>query len=141
MAKRRLPPAVWISAVFGVGAVVAGVAMVSGLGRGTLAPEDKGICWRMIATGGKPQYVQLAKDVANLETCAAHLERLFIQAGGEVSGAYQGRFLFVDERAIRSGTSLEGSRWQVFFAPQRAALDKKLREGGKTPQMFMMPAR
>ena len=142
MAKRRkVTPGVWISGVFAVAIVVTGGVALSSWGRATTAPEDKGVCWRMTTTEPKPEYVLLAKDVANLETCGAHLERLFIQSGGEVAGAYQGRFVFIDSQAIRSATSLEGSRWQVFFGPQRAALDQKLRQGGATPQMFMMPAR
>jgi hypothetical protein len=141
MARRRVAPGLWISGVFGLAALVAAVLFFSGFGRVTTAPEDRGVCWRMVGGEANPSYVELAKNVANLETCAAHLERLYLNAGGTVSGAYQGRFLFVDSQAIRSATSLEGSRWQVFFGPQRAALDKKLREGGATPQMFMMPSR
>jgi hypothetical protein len=143
MAKRfKLTPGMWISAVFGV-AIVAGAGVVfSGAMRSTPAPDDRGICFRMIGTEAKPEYVQLAKDVANLETCAAHLERLFLQAGGSFAGAYQGRFIFVDSKAVRSATSLEGSRWQIFMGPQRAALDKRLREGGtNVPTTFTMPAR
>lgn len=140
--RRRLTPGVWMSAVFGVAILVGAVAVYSGWGRATAAPGDRGVCWRMTTGGLKPDYVQQAKDVANLETCAAHLERLHLMNGGrEVAGAYQGRFIFIDTGAIRSSTSLEGARWQVFFGPQRAALDAKLRQGGKTPQMFMMPAR
>jgi hypothetical protein len=127
--------------VFAVGAVVVVAAVFGGLGRGTHAPEDKGVCWRITSGASPPQYAVLAKDVANLETCAAHLERIHLQTGGNVDGAYQGRFLFVDATAIRSATSLEGSRWQVFFAPQRAALDQKLSQGAGTPQLFTMPAR
>jgi hypothetical protein len=141
MAKRRLTPGVWISGVFGVAIVIGAVAVFSGWGRPTTAPEDKGVCWRMIESDAKPRYVLLAKDVANLETCAAHLERLFIQGAADVAGAYQGRFIFIDSKSIRSATALEGASWPIFFGPQRAALDQKLRQGGATPQMFMMPAR
>ncbi|OYX31823.1 MAG: hypothetical protein B7Y99_09585 [Caulobacterales bacterium 32-69-10] len=141
MAKRKITPGVWISAVFGV-AIVVGAGMVfSGALRSTAAPDDRGICFRMIGGEENPRYVELAKNVANLETCAAHLERLFLQAGGTVAGAYQGRFIFVDSKAIRSATSLEGSRWQIFFGPQRAALDKRLMEGTNVPTTFTMPAR
>ena len=52
---------------------------------------------------------------------AAYLERIYLQkGGGEVAGAFQGRFIFVDDQAIRSASSLNGSRWRVFFDPQRA---------------------
>lgn len=142
MAKRfKLTPGMWLSGAFGIAIVVGAGVVFSGAMRSTAAPEDKGICFRMIGTEAKPEYVQLAKNVANLETCAAHLERLHLSSGGNVNGAYQGRFIFVDEGAIRSATSLEGSRWQVFFGPQRAALDKRLREGTNVPTTFTMPAR
>jgi hypothetical protein len=142
MAKRKITPGVWISAVFGVAIVVGAAVVFSGAMRSTAAPDDRGICFRMIGGEAKRSYVQLAKNVENLETCAAHLERLFLQAGGRVDGAYQGRFIFVDAGSIRSATSLEGSRWQVFFGPQRTALDKRLREGGpNVPTTFTMPAR
>ena len=141
MAKRKITPGVWISAVFGV-AIVVGAGMVfTGAFRSTAAPDATGVCFRMIGGEENPRYVQLAKNVANLETCAAHLERLFLQAGGVVAGAYQGRFIFVDAKAVRSATSLEGSRWQVFMGPQRAALDKRLQEGASVPTTFTMPAR
>ena len=139
--RRRISAGVWLSAVFGVAILVGGTMVASGAFRLTEAPEDRGICFRMIGGEAGRRYVQLAKNVANLETCAAHLERLHLQSGGDVAGAYQGRFIFVDEGAIRSATSLEGSRWQVFFGPQRLALDKRLREGSATPTMFTMPAR
>jgi hypothetical protein len=141
MAKRKIAPGTWLSAVFGVAILVGAVVVFTGVGRSTPAPETKGVCYRMLGTKEAPRYVELARNVANLETCAAHLERLWLQSGIELAGAYQGRFLFVDSGAIRSATSLEGSRWQVFFGPQRAALDKTLRQGSATPTMFTMPAR
>lgn len=141
MAKRKITPGTWLSAVFGVAILISAVVVFTGVGRSTPAPDARGVCYRMLGGEENPRYVELAKDVANLETCAAHLERLYLQAGGELAGAFQGRFLFVDSKSIRSATSLEGSRWQVFFGPQRAALDRSLRAGNTTPTMFTMPAR
>ena len=103
------------------------------------APRDPGVCWRMTTESGKLAYHRLGADIANLETCAAYLERQYLIHGGEVDGAFQGRFIFVDEDAIRSSVTLDGSRWRVFFGAQRAALDRKLREGGKTLNVVTTP--
>jgi hypothetical protein len=119
------------------------VASIAGAFWGTgshPAPKDAGVCWRMHMRGETPRFDRLAGDILNLETCAAHLERIHLMRGGEVAGAYQGRFIFIDSQAIRSASSLEGSRWRVFFDPQRAALDQKLREGGSAPRVALMPA-
>jgi len=138
---RRGPPWTLIGAGFTV-VTVAAMSAAFFSDRGHPAPEDPGVCWRMTGyAGGKPDFSRLAGDIANLETCAAHLERIHLIHGGEVAGAYQGRFIFIDSQAIRSASRLDGSRWRVFFDPQRADLDKKLRQGGRrVPHIAMMPA-
>lgn len=138
--RRRITPTAWITGAFGVVAVAAFALAFLGP-KPTPAPDARGVCWRMLGGEQAPRFVSIASDIANLETCAAHLERLYLQAGGEIAGAYQGRFIFIDSQAIRSGSSLEGSRWRIFFGPQREALDAKLRQGGETPRMVLMPAR
>jgi hypothetical protein len=96
------------------------------------APRDPGVCWRMTMAGTKPAYHRVAGNIANLETCSAYLEREFLIGHRPVDGAYQGRFIFIDGDAVRSAATLDGSRWRVFFDPQRAAVDKTLRSGGRT---------
>ena len=104
------------------------------------APRDPGVCWRMTFAGDKPIYHRLGANITNLETCAAYLEREYLVHRTEVAGAYQGRFIFVDEQAVRSAATLDGSRWRIFFAPQRAMIDRKIQDGGKTLNVFTGPA-
>lgn len=141
MARRRGPPWALIGVGFAV-VTVAGMAAAFFSGRGHTAPEDPGVCWRMtLDASGAPRYQVQARDILNLETCAAHLERIYLIGGREVSGAYQGRFIFIDSSAIRSASSLNGSRWRVFFEPQRVDLDRKLRGGSTVPRIVMSPDR
>jgi hypothetical protein len=140
MARRRGPPWGLILGGFGIVTVAAMAAAAFGFRPAVVAPEDRGVCWRVQMTDDRPDFLHLAKDVPNLESCAAHLEAIYLRSGPQV-GAYQGRFIFVDDQAIRSANSLDGSRWRVFFDPQRADLDNKLRGASHTPQIFTTPAR
>jgi hypothetical protein len=142
MARRKIKLPTLIGGAVFLGAAAVLIGGLWGFGATTRAPEAPGVCHRMLTgAGGQPRFVVLAKDVLYLETCAAHLERIFLQVGGRVDGAYQGRFIFIDKEAVRSASSLEGSRWRVFFNPQRADLDRKLQQGGGTPRIVMTPAR
>ncbi len=90
------------------------------------APLEPGICWRMNAPGSSPQFVAIARDTSGLEACAADLERIHNHTGATLTGAFQGRFIFVDNEAIRSAGSLSGVHWRLYFDNQRKALDNKL---------------
>jgi hypothetical protein len=125
-----------VFAVVTVGAV--GFTLWSG--NGPPAPRDSGVCWRMTMEGASPRFHRIAGDILNLETCAARLERQYLIDGREIDGAYQGQYIFIDSLAVRSAARLDGSRWRVFFDPQRAALDRKLREGAKTLDVVTGPA-
>jgi hypothetical protein len=140
MARRRGPPWGLILGGFAVVTVVAMTAAAVGFRPAVVPPEDTGVCWRVQMQDEKPDFRRLAHGVPNLESCAAHLEAIYLRRGPQV-GAYQGRFIFVDDEAIRSAKSLDGSRWRVFFDPQRADLDKKLRGASHPPQVFTAPAR
>jgi hypothetical protein len=120
--------------------VTVGAIAASFLAPGPIpAPMDTGVCWRMTMAGTKPKFARIASGLPNLETCAAYLERIHLTNGGPVDGAFQGRFIFIDDDAIRSASRLDGSRWQVFFASQRFLIDQKLREGGRTVNVFTAP--
>src|SRR5262245_47780421 len=61
------------------------------------APDEAGVCYHaQPLTGGKMRFNEVAKNVPNLETCAARLEAMrlnFLRLGGnnfEIMGAYQG---------------------------------------------------
>ena len=85
-------------------------------------PTDQGVCYAMETPDGEPVFNIVARDQPQIETCAARLEELrlrFRRMGGtrqEITGAYQGQFIFVDRRGVSFGRTLEGSR---FFALAR----------------------
>ena len=105
------------------------------------APMNAGVCWRMTFEGGRLNFHPIVSNVANLETCAAVLERIHIQQTGDVYGAYQGRYLFVSDDAISAAPTLSDSRWKVFYGQQRRALDLKLEGLRVVPTVTTMPAR
>lgn len=72
--------------------------------------------------GEGPQLRRVADNIPQIELCAARLEDMrlrFLRMGGsneEITGAYQGRFIFIAREGVSFGKSLEGSR---FFALAR----------------------
>jgi len=86
------------------------------------APMDRGVCYTVTRPDGEIQFNVLARNQPQIEICAARLEenRLrFLRMGGttrDIVGAYQGRFIFIDQRGVAFGESLEGAR---FFALAR----------------------
>ena len=86
------------------------------------APTDTGVCYAVETPDGKPTFNVVARDQAQIEMCAARLEevRLRFRSLGstrqEVTGAYQGQFIFVDRRGVSFARTLEGAR---FFALAR----------------------
>ena len=100
-------------------ALLAGLA--AGCSPGVQAPSDTGVCWHMVMngpgqTGGvvssKYRFFVLKKNVPDLEHCAAALDGMrvrFLALGGsahEVTGIYQGEYLFVDPRGVFAANSL-----------------------------------
>jgi hypothetical protein len=80
------------------------------------APADVGVCWHMVSTKDKKvHFYKLAVKVPNLERCAGSLEAMrmrFLGLGGsntEVDGAYQGQFLFIDQRGVFTSTTINGT--------------------------------
>jgi hypothetical protein len=79
------------------------------------APADRGVCWHMVMQkSGPPKYFSLGSNVPDLEHCAAALEAMrlrFLSLGGsvhEVQGAYQGQFLFDDQRGVFTSAQFDG---------------------------------
>ncbi len=95
------------------------------------APTEANVCWLMERGGGQVRFVALSRRIDNLESCAATLEGHYLAGRRRLEGAFQGRFLFVDENAIQSAESLEGGRWRIFYGPQREALDRRIRTAQK----------
>ncbi len=83
------------------------------------APSDEGVCFvvEMGDEGDAPRFNALARDQPQIEFCAARLEEMrlrFLRLGGtrrEVTGAYQGQFIFIDGAGAWISRSLDGSRF------------------------------
>lgn len=104
------------------------VAIVAGLSLGACAqsvraPVDPGVCFAVERPEGQAVVFNvLARDQVQIEMCAARLEEMrlrFSRLGGsrrEVTGAFQGQFIFVNSRGVYFSRNLEGGR---FFALAR----------------------
>ena len=82
------------------------------------APTDQGVCWHMAPLpGGKVRFNKVAENVDQIEKCAAALEAMrlrFLNLGGsnqEITGAYQGQYLFLTTNGIFTAGSLDGGRY------------------------------
>jgi len=82
------------------------------------APVDKGVCWHLVQTSdGKAKFNPLAENQPDLEHCAAELEKMrlsFAALGAvktEVTGAYQGQFLFLQREGVFTAQSYDGYRF------------------------------
>ncbi len=91
---------------------------LAGCSQGVQPPADAGVCWHMSQfKGGKVRFNALARNVKNLESCAAQLEvmRLRFSALGSTTeqmiGAYQGQFLFLQPEGIFTAENLDGAHY------------------------------
>ena len=97
-------------------------ASLAGCAQSVKAPTDQGVCYAAEQPEGEVVFNVVARDQAQIEMCAARLEevRLRFRSLGstrqEITGAYQGQFIFVDRRGVSFGRTLEGAR---FFALAR----------------------
>ena len=96
-----------------------GAVALTACGGGVEAPYEPGVCFS-VETGAEGEAVdfhKLAEDQPQIEHCAARLEEMrlrFLRQGGsrqEVTGAYQGQFIFIDREGVWIGKSLNGSRF------------------------------
>ncbi|HYC75593.1 hypothetical protein [Brevundimonas sp.] len=104
-------------------AIGAGAAAVAACSQSVEAPYEPGVCFAVEAgaEGEAPVFNKLAEDQPQLEHCAARLEEMrlnFLRHGGsrqEITGAYQGQYLFIDREGIWVSKSLDGPRF-IFMA-------------------------
>jgi hypothetical protein len=95
----------------------AGAVLLQGCGKQVDAPMDRGVCWHMVIAGGKPKFNVLARGQPDLEHCAAELEKMRISfqslgvPQGDVTGAYQGQFLFINRYGVFTAQSLTGYQY------------------------------
>jgi len=107
-----------VALLFGLLSVIA----VAACAEQVRAPRDTGVCYAVTRPDGEVRFNVVARDQPQIEFCAARLEEMrvrFLRLGGstrEVTGAYQGRFIFVDARGVAFSRTLDGGR---FFALAR----------------------
>jgi len=95
-----------------IASVAAGL-LLAGCAKRTLPPGDVGVCFHVVQKDGKLRYNRLVENVPSLERCAANLEAMrikFLRMGGntrDITGAYQGNFLFIDRQGVFTSSSLE----------------------------------
>lgn len=93
-------------------------APLSGCDNSPRPPGDTGVCYHYVQPKGqKPRFNVLARNVPTLESCAAQLEAMrlhFIMLGGNqanITGAYQSKFLFLEQEGIFTADSLDGGSY------------------------------
>lgn len=96
-----------------------GLAALTGCGGGVEAPYEPGVCFT-VETGEEGEataFHKLAEGQPQIEHCAARLEEMrlrFLRQGGsrqEITGAYQGQYIFINREGVWIGKSLDGSRF------------------------------
>ena len=82
------------------------------------APTDVGVCYALsFDKDGKAQFNPVAENMPNMENCAAQLEGMrlrFVRMGAlmeQVTGTYQGTFIFVKPEGIFTSKSYEGVQY------------------------------
>lgn len=92
------------------------------------APSGAGLCWRRSdAANQQSQFLLIARDVPNLESCAVQLEGARLLEGRPTAGAYNGYFIFATEEQITSAKSVDGARIRIFEADDRRQIQEGLR--------------
>jgi hypothetical protein len=100
-----------------VGTALIGAAMLTACQKQVDAPVDKGVCWHMVTVGGQPKFNVLARGQADLEHCASELEKMRINfqslgvPQGDVIGAFQGQFLFLNRYGVFTAQTLTGYQY------------------------------
>ena len=100
-----------------VPAAVAAMAL-NGCAKQVEAPMDRGVCWHAVQLpSGQMRFNKVSNGEPTIEACAASLEAMrdrFLSIGGshlEITGAYQGNFLFLNEQGIFTSQDLTGPRY------------------------------
>jgi len=99
------------------------VGLLAACSSGVEAPFEPGVCfvYEPGENGAEGAFNKLAENQAQLEQCAARLEEMrvrFLRLGGsrdEITGAYQGQYLFIDQEGIKTSQKLDGARF-MFLA-------------------------
>ena len=100
---------------FAIAAALLTGASLSACEKQIEAPTDRGVCWQMVQPPNvPPKFNQLATGTPDLEHCAGELEKMrvsFQSLGvpqGDITGAYQGQFLFLNRYGVFTSERLTG---------------------------------
>lgn len=85
------------------------------------APFDPGVCYAVERgdEGEAPRFNKVADNQPQIEFCAARLEEVrlrFLRMGGsrqEITGSYQGQFIFIDRGGVWYSQTLDGGRFNA----------------------------
>jgi hypothetical protein len=89
------------------------------------APSNPGVCWRMVeGMNGKPDFRPIAPNIDTLENCAVRLEGMRMTSGLPMTGAFQGRFIYVTDEEIGAASGPKAQRYRVFTPAQRLEIQK-----------------
>lgn len=102
-------------------AVAAGALSLAACEKAIEAPYDPGVCYAVEvgAEGEAPRFNKVADNQPQIEFCAARLEEVrlrFLRMGGsrqEITGSYQGQFIFIDRGGVWLSKSLDGGRFNA----------------------------
>lgn len=104
--------------LFAVLAAAVAVLALSACTKRTRPPGDALVCYQVqLLRDGSLKYNRLASKQPDLEHCAGALEAMrmkFLSMGGsqrEITGAYQGNFIFLQRDGIFTAPSLEEHRY------------------------------
>jgi hypothetical protein len=99
-------------------AAVSGAVALGACEKQLEAPTDRGVCWHLVQPPGAPQkFNVLARNVPDLEHCAAELEKMRLTfatlglAQDSVIGAYQSQFLFIQREGAFTSSTANGFRY------------------------------
>jgi len=99
-------------------ALIAATALLGACEAAVKAPLDTGVCYAVgAAPDGKIKFNVVARNIPNIENCAAQLEGMrlrFLRMGGqtrELSGAYQGNFIHLRREGIFRSQRWEGNQY------------------------------
>jgi hypothetical protein len=97
-----------------------GLLILAGCTKEIEAPTDAGVCYHMVPmTDGSVHYNKVAENVSSIEKCAVALDDMrlkFLALGGSrqnISGAYQGQFLFLGPQGVFIAQHFNGARYPL----------------------------
>lgn len=108
-----------IATITAITAIGLGAVALAACEKAVEAPFDRGVCYAVERgkEGEAPRFNKVADEQPQIEFCAARLEEVrlrFLRMGGsrrEITGSYQGQFIFIDREGVWISQKLDGSRF------------------------------